>query len=229
MDTLKSAIDRGYAFNEEQQRLLDEKQITETEWFENNRKHYTSHYLACSDPRGQSGHSGDEARYRYTQSMVLDAIDRTGSFIDIGCANGYLMEKLAEWTKEAGRDVELYGLDISPELVALAKQRLPMWPGRFFIGNALYWIPPRDFDMVCVKELGYVPQGKRRALFENLYDNVVKPGGRLILGPITEPKEARSVRDEIAEWGYPCASCTEKPHQDHEELIRRVFWFDRTE
>jgi hypothetical protein len=161
--------------------------------------------------------------------MVLEAIDRDGTFIDAGCANGYLMEKLSEWLGATGRSVIFSGLDISPELVALAQTRLPGWKERFFVGNALYWAPPRGFDMVCVRELGYAPRGKRRALFENLMTNVAAPGGRLILGPVTELRSEASVVDEIGAWDWRAASVVEKPHQDRRELVRRLCWFDKQE
>jgi hypothetical protein len=224
--TLKSSINRAHGFCEEQQRLLEQHAITETEWFERHKKYFTEAYLAARDPRGQSGHGGDDARYRYTQGMLLDAIDRDGAFIDIGCANGYLMEMLTAWLAEKGRKIEAYGLDISPELVGLAKERLPLWKGRFFIGNALYWIPPRDFDIVCVRELSYVPHGKRQALLENLLENVVAARGRLIIGPYTEARDEPSLAAELTAWGHAPSGSVEKDHQDHAELVRRVLWLD---
>ena len=81
--------------------------------------------------------------YHYTQGMILDAIHRSGTFVDIGCANGHLMEMLSTWLADSGRSVEFYGLDISPELVALAKQRLPLWKNKFFIGKRIVLDPRR--------------------------------------------------------------------------------------
>ncbi len=57
-------------------------------------------------------------------SLVADAIDRDGSLLDVGCANGYLMECLPRWTPF---DVEPYGLEISSDLAELARRRLPHW------------------------------------------------------------------------------------------------------
>jgi ubiquinone/menaquinone biosynthesis C-methylase UbiE len=76
--------------------------------------------------------------------LVLEAIDRDGTFLDVGCANGYLMESLHRWLQGTGLTVEFYGLDISEGLLALAKARLPHWADRFFLGNALYWVPPAN-------------------------------------------------------------------------------------
>jgi hypothetical protein len=38
-----------------------------------------------------------------------------------GCANGYLMESLERWGRRRGMAISVFGLDISPRLVALAR------------------------------------------------------------------------------------------------------------
>ena len=77
-----------------------------------------------------------------------------------------------------------------------------------------------------MKELDYVPRGRRREFLLHLLRGYVEKGGRLILGPWTEPIGDRSIAKETTRWGYaPSGSCT-KPHQDHEELERRLYWFD---
>ena len=225
-DPIKAAIIGAWAFCEDQQSALDRGLITEQQWFENHKRFFTAHYLASGNPRGQSGHSGDEARYRYTQEMILDALDGDGSFLDVGCANGYLIEKLAEWGRERGRALECCGLDISEQLVELARRRLPAWRDRLFLGNALYWEPEHKFRYVCVKELDYVPRGRRREFFLHLLDNYVQEGGRLILGPWTELVGDPGISEETTRWGHaPSGSCT-KPHQEHKELERRLYWYD---
>jgi len=226
IDPLKAAIDRAYAFVEAQQAALDQGQITEEEWFANHERFITAAYLAADNPRGQSGHGGDEARYRYTQAMILEALNGDGTFLDAGCANGYLLEKLAEWGRERGFTLECHGLDISPRLIALAGQRLPQWKERFVVGNALYWEPSRRYRYVCVRELDYVPRDRRREFFLHLLLGYVEPGGRLILGPRTERIDDPGVAGETTMWGYaPAGRCT-KPHQEHEELERRLYWYD---
>jgi len=42
----------------------------------------------------------------------------------------------------------VFGLDISEKLAELARQRLPHWRNRIFVGNALFWEPPARFDLV---------------------------------------------------------------------------------
>ena len=73
----------------------------------------------------------------------MEAIDRDGSFLDVGCANGYLLESIVRWSE---RRIEPFGLDFSPRLVELARARLPQWADRIYLGDALEWEPPRRFD-----------------------------------------------------------------------------------
>jgi len=91
---------------------------------------------------------------------------RSGTFLDVGCANELLMESTARWSRAKGLEIEPYGLDISPELAAVARSRLPEWAERIFVGNALGWAPPFRFDVVRTG-LEYVPPSRRRKLVDS--------------------------------------------------------------
>ena len=95
---------------------------------------YEEHYLASADPRRQSGFGGDEARWEAARRPMVDAIDRDGSLLDIGCANGYLLESIVRWSEHR---IAPYGLDFSPRLVELARSRLPQWRWREFVERFL--------------------------------------------------------------------------------------------
>jgi hypothetical protein len=69
-------------------RDLAEKRIDEDGWFAAMQALITPAYLAGTNPRAQSGHSGDERRWSEARSLVADASDRDGSFLDVGCASG---------------------------------------------------------------------------------------------------------------------------------------------
>ena len=164
---------------------------------------YEEHYLASDDPRRQSGFGGDEARWEAARRPIVRAIDRPGSFLDVGCANGYLLESLVRWSPHP---IEPYGLDFSPRLVELARARLPQWADRFFVGDALTWEPepPRRFDFVRT-ELVYAPEERWRELVERLLSRVLAPGGRLIVCGYGSPRSgvvAHPVRRILREWGY---------------------------
>ena len=164
---------------------------------------YEEHYLASEDPRRQSGFGGDEARWQAARQPIARAIDRAGSFLDVGCANGCLLESLVRWSPHP---IEPYGLDFSPRLVELARARLPQWADRFFVGDALEWEPEptRRFDFVRT-ELVYAPEERWRELVERLLSRVVAPGGRLIVCGYGSPRSgllAHPVRRIVREWGY---------------------------
>ena len=95
---------------------LEAGDIDEAEWHRRIGEVITHAYLAADTPWGQSGKSGDERAWTQGRSLICDAIHKDGSFLDVGCANGYLMESIYKWSAERGRHVEPYGLDISPEL-----------------------------------------------------------------------------------------------------------------
>jgi SAM-dependent methyltransferase len=134
----------------------------------------------------------------------VEAIHRPGSFLDVGCANGYLLESLVRWSPHP---IEPYGLDFSARLVELACARLPQWADRFFVGDALDWEPPRRFDFVRT-ELVYAPDGRRHELVERLLARVVAPGGRLIVCGYGSPRSGvptDPVRRILRGWGYELA------------------------
>lgn len=144
-------------------------------------------YTAGDNPRAQSGFGGDEARWEIARRPIVRAIDRGGTFLDIGCANGYLMESVARW---ATHHIEPYGLELAPAVAELARQQRPRWASRIFVGNALTWQPPMRFDFVRV-ELCYVPDQRERALLQHLLSDVVAPGGRLIVCGYGSPRSNR--------------------------------------
>jgi SAM-dependent methyltransferase len=114
--------------------------------------------------------------------MVCDAIESDGTFLDIGCANGLLMESVVAWCAEKGVAVEPYGIDVSEPLVQRARERLPRWADRIWVGDALDWAHPEGlrFDVVHVL-LDAVRDARWRDLIDHLLSRVVAPGGRLLV------------------------------------------------
>src|SRR5919206_3183785 len=114
-------------------RELAAGEIDESAWYCEVAAMIVPAYLAGDNPRAQSGSSGTVADWTYKRGLLADAVHRDGAFLDVGCASGYLMETLAAWCRECGYAVEPYGLDISPELAALARRRLPPWADHIFV------------------------------------------------------------------------------------------------
>jgi len=210
---------------------LEAGEIDEAQWYREVAAVITPAYLASDDPRGQSGNSSeDDAQWAYKRSLIAEAVDREGTLLDVGCANGYLMETLVGWCAERGHDVTPYGLDIAPELAALARHRLPQWAERIFVGNAIDWIPPQRFDFVRTG-LEYVPPRRQRDLVERLLRDVVAPGGRLIVGVYSEERAdllaAPSEEARVEGWGLRIAGHSARLHLRDSRLVYRVFWIDR--
>jgi hypothetical protein len=165
-------------------------------------------YLSHPDPILQSGFGGGAVRWRQEREPILNAIDRSGSLIDVGCANGYLVESLVAWGRERGIDIEPYGVDYSPALVDAARRRLPHWSDRFFVGNAWEWCPDRRFDFVY-SLYDNVPTSLLAQYVERLLTHFVSPAGTVIIGAYgsrSKQQPAFDVAAFLADAGFRVAS-----------------------
>jgi SAM-dependent methyltransferase len=172
-------------------------------------------YLSAETAAGGSGSSRDATGWEYARSLLADAAETGQSFLDVGCANGHLMESMAAW---AG--VEPYGLEISPELAELARRRLPQWADRIWIGNALEWQPPHRFDVVRTA-LDYVPEPRRKTLLERL----LSYANRVVIGAFNEERGLRTQEELVESWGFEVAGRSEREHP-HPRLAYKAFWID---
>ena len=80
-------------------------------WFAGMAAIFDAAYLEGDTPRAQSGFGGDAARWEAGRRPIAEAIDCDGSFLDIGCANGHLVESIVHWSPHR---IEPYGLDFAP-------------------------------------------------------------------------------------------------------------------
>ena len=198
--------------------LLERGEIDEADWHRRLQELMVPTYLAADTPWGQSGKTGTAEDWERSRSHVADAIDRDGTFLDVGCANGYLMECLPRWTPFA---VEPYGLDVSPELADLARTRLPEWAHRIFVGNALTWDPPRRFTYVRTA-LDYVPPARKRAFL----DRLLGYSERVVLGVFNEHESERTTEDELDAWAVPVAGRSTRANPWKPGMEYRVLWID---
>lgn len=228
--SIELAKDRARPLVERLNAALESGEIDETQWHREVAAVIVPAYLVGENPRAQSGSSGDDADWTYKRGQLANAVNRSGSFLDVGCASGYLMETLRQWCRERGHEIEPYGLDIAPELADLARRRLPRWKDCIFVGNAVDWMPPRRFDFVRTG-LEYEPPRRQRDLVERLLRDVVAPGGRLIIGVFSEERDETrpgpSEEERVAGWGFEIAGRTERPHLTDHRLVYRAFWIDR--
>lgn len=227
-DPIESVKDRAYWLTEQVEAELKAGEIDEEEWHRRVAEVITPAYLAADTPWAQSGKSGDERLWTYARSLVCEAIEHDGTFLDVGCANGYMMECMEQWAAERGHRIEPYGLDIAHELVDLARSRLPMWADRIYVGNVMTWSPPQRFDFVRTG-LEYVPFRRRRDLVQRLLDQFVAGSGRLVIGTYHGDRVATCVADElereVSSWGFNVSGRTSRPHRD-DRLTYRAIWID---
>src|SRR5262245_750560 len=197
----------------------------EKDFFVREQTLHEAKYLSGTNARQQSGFGRDARDWERFRRPVVASIDRDGTFLDIGCANGLLMESVVAWAREGGQRAEPFGLDISERLTKLARRRLPQWRDRIFLGNALFWEPAAPFDFVRT-ELVYVPPSRRREYAERLLERFVAPGGQLILcsygSSRPEGHRAEPLVDEIRAWGVPIYRVDDAVSPEHGFVITRA-------
>ncbi len=212
---LASAKERGWREVAAIDAAYETGGITEQDWHDAMAALVVPAYLAAETPAAGSGSSRDEAGWEYARSLLADAVEPGWAFLDIGCANGHLMESMAAW---AG--VEPYGLDISPELAELARRRLPHWADRIWVGNAATWEPPCRFDAIRTG-LDYVPPDRRSALVEHL----LRFCDRLIVGVENVERRESDFEQEVASWGFEIAGRSVRAHP-YPQLDYKAIWIN---
>lgn len=138
-------------------------------------------YLSTDDPIRQSGFGGGAVRWREEREPILDAVEDGGDLLDVGCANGYLLECLVAWGRERALDIVPHGVDFGARLIEAARSRLPDHAASLHVGNAWDWVPPRRYRYVYSVH-DCVPAAFLEAYVERLLAEFVEPQGRLILG-----------------------------------------------
>ena len=204
---------------------LEAGRIDEGEWHRRVEESLIDAYLASDDPRAQSGKGGDEATWRWSRELILDVFPPKATFLDVGCANGYLMESVQRWGRERGIDVEPYGLDISWRIATLARHRLPHWRDRIFTGNAMDWEPPMLFDVVQIG-IDEVPVPRRRELVDRVLRTFVVPGGKLVFraGRVGDPRWP-TPDEQLRELGLHPDGVIDRTQPDSGE-VRRTAWLN---
>jgi hypothetical protein len=159
------------------------RSLDEQAFYSDNVRRLERAYLRAETAPGGSGFGGTDEQWRTARRHMTDGITADGTFLDVGCANGLLMESVAAWSAERGLHIEPYGVELSTGLVDLARRRLPQWADRIWAGNAIDWVPPDGlrFDYVHVL-VDCVPRQRRADLIRHHLAHTVRPGtGRLLV------------------------------------------------
>ncbi len=196
------------------------------DWFDANKALLETAYLTGQHPWQQSGFGLRSNRtaeqWEACRRPIADCLDRSGTFLDIGCANGYLLECVVRWVKESGIEVAPYGLDLSDKMVALAQERLPEYAHHMFVGNAWDWVPPRTFDYIRT-ELVYVPDHLHQAYVKRLVEVYLKPEGKLLIAEYRNSREnsvpTLTIDSYLTQLGFTVAH-VEMGYMNGLEMIR---------
>lgn len=194
-----------------------------THWFSDLKNTLEAAYLQHTEPWKQSGFSGPEDRWTALRKPVADCIDKSGTLLDIGCANGYLLECVMKWTSERGLSVIPYGLDLSEKLVDLAKTRLPYYKNNIFVGNGWDWQNPRRFSYVRT-ELVYAPEPLQKVYVQRIMNNYLEDGGELLAAEYrssNDPVNLPWIEEALTRWGFRIVR-TVSGFDDGKELTRVV-------
>jgi ubiquinone/menaquinone biosynthesis C-methylase UbiE len=114
-----------------------------------------------------------------------------GALLDVGCGPGLFLKALAEQNPE----LTLAGLDLSPEMIRVAKERLGTRADlRVGDAEALPWGDERFDHVVCIDSFHHYPNAAR-ALAE--MHRVLKRGARLTIADPTAPPVLRQLANAV--------------------------------
>jgi ubiquinone/menaquinone biosynthesis C-methylase UbiE len=134
----------------------------------------------------EGGHS------RAMREAALNRLGRpiAGSLLDVGCGPGLLLEVLVE-----REEVSVAGIDISPEMIRVAKDRLGV-RADLTLGDAesLPWKDDQFDCAFCVDSFHHYPNPER-GLAE--MHRVLKRGGRLLIADPAAPPVIRQVANLV--------------------------------
>jgi 2-polyprenyl-3-methyl-5-hydroxy-6-metoxy-1,4-benzoquinol methylase len=113
------------------------------------------------------------------QDIVRDVLKRSGvrTLLDAGCGPASLLRSLTDL------GLELYGFDLTPEMVTEARRVMRLPEERLWVGSVTdkSAYGARHYDAaICIGVLPHVPQSTDKLVVENLF-HAVRPGGTVLL------------------------------------------------
>ena len=73
--------------------------------------------------------------------------------------------------------------------------------------------------------LEYVPEPERPRFLAHLFEYVVAPSGRLVVGIFNEEADQDLRQRQVAELGYAVSGSLAEPHR-HPAVRRKAFWIN---
>ena len=103
-------------------------------------------------------------------ARALKFAPKSGAALDVGCGSeGRFLKKLIE------NGYETDALDISPEMVALAKKRVP--DAQFYVADICEWNPPRQYALISAWDSTFhLPLDKQEPVLQKLCGALTSKG-----------------------------------------------------
>lgn len=130
---------------------------------------------------------GQHARSLYP--VLLEKLSQIPfqSALDLGCGTGELMKQLLQ----AAPHREVYGIDLSEKMLAVARAKLPE-PARLLLGDSESLpFPENFFDVVYCNDSFHHYPAPHKVLAE--VRRVLRPGGTFLMGDCWQPGPGRVI------------------------------------
>ena len=174
----------------------------------------------------------DFENWRHMREFIANAINRDGNILNIGCANGFLLRCLQEWSSHK---LIPYGIDKDSELIKQAKDLFPLYRNNFKVMyvqqienlatikfpnkfNFIYWNVWDNWEFIEASETKTLGR-----VLEATSDN-----GRLILGFYDEDKH-RIIKkiNRLRKLKFKITGIMQNPDIRGEDEI--IAWIDKSE
>ena len=175
-------------------------------------------------PRGSGSGDGSEGEWRAKRQHLAIPMNASGSWLDVGCANGHLLETLPAWASERGVVIAPHGLELVPEIADLARSLHPSLADRIWTGSVMTWMPPKRFRYVTALD-DAIPPSRLGDLVTRLLSDFVEPDGRVIVSSYTSPNdEPRPLFENLCACGFPPSDTIHIDRPDRAPLL--TAWID---
>ncbi|MEX2238078.1 MAG: class I SAM-dependent methyltransferase [Dehalococcoidia bacterium] len=148
------------------------------------RERITNAYAARRDPAPEEMSAGDRYIHRRRYEEVRQLLSTKGllplsgaRILEVGCGDGRVLEGLA---RLGGEERLMAGVDLLPERLALARERLPEADLRLELATNIPW-PDGSFDLVVqFTMLSSITEAHERRRAASEMARVLKPGGSIL-------------------------------------------------
>ncbi len=152
--------------------------------------------------------------------FIAEGIHKDGTILDYGCANGFLLRSLEEWTDY---EIDPYGIDTDAKGVAAAREMFPEKADHFVTleetGSARENFP-KSFDFIYWNAWdNYQFESEKNIELLRQLESRVDPDGRLLLGLYdTKEHNAEKIK-KLAELGYVADEILQNPTGNETMLV----------